>query len=159
MNSELISTLWALQRVKLMDLLCVIVRGAPGSGKSTWVRHNYPHGVVCSADNWRTKPSGEYVFKPEDNRHAHDACAALFDTCVNNRFPTVIVDNTNVKLWEFARYIKVAKDAGYTIHVVRLTGEYHSVHHVPYDVVVRMRDTFEDWPGETILTPTHFDLL
>jgi hypothetical protein len=30
---------------------CVITRGLPGSGKSTYIKNNYPDVVACSADN------------------------------------------------------------------------------------------------------------
>lgn len=41
----------------------IIMRGVPGSGKSTYVRNRYPEARVVSADRYFTDPAtGEYRF-------------------------------------------------------------------------------------------------
>lgn len=57
-----------------------------------------------------------YEFDPTKLKDAHQSCAdeALREMSVNHR-PLVIIDNTNVKNWEYKKYLQIAKDHSYTV--------------------------------------------
>jgi len=102
------------------SLTMFILRGLPGSGKSTVVRklkEVYPEASVCSADEYflsmgvyeydKTKLKDAHVFS---QNKAEEQCKSLVNT--------VIVDNTNVKKWEIVPYLKIASSKGYTVVIV-----------------------------------------
>lgn len=116
----------------------LIMRGLPGSGKSTLTREIckqlFPHGVqslVCSADNFFTDEEGNYNFDITKLSEAHDACFASFiEFCeLVNWFrkekdaemrDVCIVDNTNLSLFELSPYIMYARQAKIPVHIVEM---------------------------------------
>lgn len=135
----------------------IVLRGIPGSGKSTWVRKHCEGGdwVVCSADDFFVGTDGVYRFDASKLAQAHQACRFRFGGAIAGGAPSIVVDNTNTKLWEFQYYLDLAQNAGYDIEVVRLVVDVdvcvsRGVHGVPREAVERMADRFEDYPGEVI---------
>lgn len=136
------------------------MRGLPGSGKSTYLKENYPGAVVCSADNYfivRTEDGGEfYDFEPRLLPEAHKSCMQKFLRAVTEGVSTVAVDNTNVRVWEASPYYQVATAMGYEVEVIRVVADplicaARNIHGVPKDAVIRMAGSFEPalpWWGE-----------
>lgn len=97
----------------------IIMRGISGSGKSTLaqkIKLSSPEKrVIVSADDFFTFDSGEYLFDPTFLKHAHEMCKQKFLLALEKGVNTIIVDNTNTKLWECEDYIKWGKEAGYLV--------------------------------------------
>ncbi len=134
----------------------IIMQGLPGSGKSTWIKENHPNAVVCSADHYFTDPkTGEYKFNPAEIGEAHEACFRSFLDCLNTRdgfavatYNDIVVDNTNLSLWEMYPYISVALVHGYPVEVVRICADpevcaSRNVHGVPRETILRMAGRME----------------
>jgi len=119
-----------------------IVRGLPGSGKSTFAR-TLSGFVHLEADMYFVDSDGRYNYNPNELRRAHRWCQETARALVNSG-QKVVVSNTFTRLWEMEPYFDMAD----LVSVVRMTGEYDNIHSVPKDVIDRMRDRFEDYDGE-----------
>ena len=132
-----------------------IMRGIPGSGKSHYTR-KYPTAVICSADNYFKRPDGFYDFNFRVLKNAHAwcrkkvECAMAGDTWGPS--PSIIVDNTNTRHWEYAEYLKLADKYGYDVETI-VIGDFddasvkkyaeRNTHGVPVDKVIEMAQRFE----------------
>lgn len=97
-----------------------IMRGLPGSGKSTVVEHlkqTYPDIVVCSADSFFFREDGTYFRDDSRLSEVHDRCQAKALEAMKDNKP-VVVDNTNVRYWEMQKYFGYARQNGYITLVV-----------------------------------------
>mgnify|MGYP005839691283 CR=1 FL=1 len=133
-------------------LKLIIIRGIPGSGKTTIaneIKKNLPMSHF-EADDFFYLETGKYNFDPSKIKEAHAWCQKnVREALLNNQ--SVIVSNTFVKLWEMKYYIDLAKETGASLKVLRCTKEYKNIHGVPDEIVERMKSTFEDYEGEEVV--------
>jgi predicted kinase len=123
-----------------------IIRGVPGSGKSTKAREllaKNPKLKHFEADMFFER-SGPYKFNPAKIKDAHHWCQNEVRTSLKEGH-SVIVSNTFTKIWEMVAYIQMAKENGATVEVLTLDGGYENVHGVPKEKVQEMRDRFEKY--------------
>ena len=121
----------------------LIIRGLPGSGKSTFAKMlNRAH---YEADQFFTDPStGEYRFDATKLGAAHR-------TCMQNVFDALDLDldvtvaNTFTTLQEMRPYIHFCNDNDHTFTVIKCEGSYGSVHNVPEEAMCRMRARWQDY--------------
>lgn len=97
----------------------MIMRGIPGSGKSTLVEklkqeHN---PKVHSTDSYHLQ-NGKYVFQPSRLGEFHKRNQQAFKESLQAGEPLVVCDNTNLRHWEYEPYLKAARQAGYRTLVV-----------------------------------------
>ena len=119
----------------------VMLVGASGSGKSTWVSKQDP-GVIVSADHFFMK-DGQYQFDPSLLPQAHAACLSAFTKALEAQEPLIYVDNTSTRAWERKPYVDAAKKAGYEVwlRVFRIDPEIaasRNQHGVPLEAIKKM---------------------
>ena len=138
----------------------IIVRGAMGSGKSTFankltsklIRFGYKPTDIChfEADQFFMDEYGNYNFVPTKLWLAHKQCFEKTKKCLL-RDKIVIVSNTFATKKEMKPYMDFAEENDIPVEVYRCTGEYQNVHGVPDDVVVAKRKQMEDIPNEVFV--------
>ena len=138
----------------------IIVRGAMGSGKSTFankltnklIRFGYKPTDIChfEADQFFMDEYGNYNFVPTKLWLAHKQCLEKTKKCLL-RDKIVIVANTFATKKEMKPYMDFAEENDIPVEVYRCTGEYQNVHGVPDDVVVAKRKQMEDVPNEVFV--------
>lgn len=118
-----------------------IVRGLPGSGKTTLAERIAP--IVCSADDYFTDENGRYNFDPRRLRHAHDYCLRKTRKALSAGVDAVAVANTFTQSREAKKYFEAAEDYGYSVFVVECQSQFGSIHNVPEAAVEAMKERWE----------------
>jgi hypothetical protein len=134
--------------------LLIILRGLPGSGKSTIAKRlceSISGAVVCSADDYFTK-DGVYAFNPMEVPEAHNTCRNLAEHRMAQGYPAVIIDNTNTRLAHMEPYLLLAKKYGYQVVIKPVGGmrpenvePYHKrqTHRVPISTMIRLANEYQ----------------
>lgn len=127
---------------------CVVLRGLPGSGKSTLVallasQFGFVH---LEADQHFVK-NGVYRFDPARVADAHAEVARDALTALQAK-RQVVVANTHVRLWEMAAVVGAARLAGRTLCFVECQGAWPNVHGLAEPVLGSMRQRWELLPSE-----------
>jgi predicted kinase len=129
-----------------------LVRGIPGSGKSTFAKHIWDDFVICEADKYFVnKETGEYNFDPSKLKEAHEWCRNEVETRMKDHqanpqyYPEIVVSNTFTQEWEMQSYMDLAKKYGYRVTTLIIENRHggSNIHNVPEETLDRMRQRFE----------------
>jgi predicted kinase len=129
-----------------------LVRGIPGSGKSTFAKHIWNEYAVCEADKFfHNKETGEYKFDASRLKEAHEWCRNEVETRMKDHqanpqyYPEIAVSNTFTQEWEMQTYIDLANKYGYQVTTLIVENRHgnRNVHNVPDETLDRMRQRFE----------------
>lgn len=147
------------EQLKEQNIL-LILRGLPGSGKSTFAkkvqslaRKDKWRAVICSTDNWNEFVNGDYLFERETLGWFHELNDNVAEICMVRGCNLVIIDNTNIKRKDFASYIYSARAEGF-LCLERLIGGYseddvelyaeRNTHGVPIKTIKRMAESLRN---------------
>lgn len=119
-----------------------IIRGLPGSGKTT-LAHTIADDNVCEADDYFINSDGEYVYNRANVPVAHRYCRSKCERLMAQREITIAVSNTFTRHIEYESYLELADKYDYRVIKIICTGNFKNVHNVPEEVIQRMRDRFE----------------
>lgn len=139
--------------------LLILVRGVPGSGKSTfakhWVNSAAPKGqeiLHFEADQYFVDSEGNYNFDPSLLPYAHQECYTnTLKGLASGK--DVIVSNTFVRSWEMQKYLNLPKELpnlNIDVLVVEMHNEFESVHGVPKEKIKQMKARFDELPKHLV---------
>ena len=130
-----------------MEKTLYIVRGIPGSGKSTFAKTL--GGTHFETDEF-FMVDGEYKFDPTKLKDAHRWCQDSVNTAMilnhtaglNN---VIVVSNTFTQEWEMEAYYKLAETYDYRVFSLIVENRHggENLHNVPEDKIEAMRKRFE----------------
>lgn len=123
----------------------ILLRGVPGSGKTTLAKSIQPDFRVSADDFFMV--NGNYEFDASKLKEAHNWCQTEVWNYMSNSdsSETVIcVDNTFTQLWEMVYYYQAAYTHGFTVSSVIVENRHGgtSTSGISEDKVDRMRERF-----------------
>jgi translation initiation factor RLI1 len=118
----------------------VLIRGVPGSGKTTKAKSM--SGYVHLEADMYFDVKGKYVYDPSKIKEAHDWCVAAAAKSLQAG-KSVVVSNTFKNVWEMKRYV----DLGFSFQVIEMNGSWPNVHGVPENKVEQMKKNMEQLPA------------
>jgi predicted kinase len=127
-----------------MEKILYIVRGVPGSGKSTFAKSICPDYYICEADTFMYE-DGVYKFSPTKLKEAHKFCQDRVNNLMVLECPRIVVSNTFTREWEMEAYFEMAKIHDYTVFTLIVENRHGGMneHGCPEEDVQKMRDRFE----------------
>lgn len=136
----------------MVEKTLFIVRGLPGSGKSTFAKKLVGSDfLVCEADKYFIDDDGKYNFDFTKIKDAHRWCQELVETymkdsLVNDQFyREIAVSNTFTQEWEMKPYFELAEKYGYKVFTIVVENRHggKNIHGVPDDKLEIMKNRFE----------------
>ena len=134
-----------------MSGILFLVRGLPGSGKTSLATHIWNEYAVCEADKFFYDKEGNYNFDPSKIKDAHAWCKNQVETRMADHqlneqyYPEIAVSNTFTQEWEMEDYYKLAEKYNYKVVSLIVENRHGSknVHGVPDDKLEIMKNRFE----------------
>ena len=123
----------------------ILIRGLPGSGKSTFAkslvegRNLYAH---VEADDY-FMIDGVYNFQARELPMAHRQCQHITSRLLSFGY-SVVVSNTFTQKWEMETYIHMAAEFSAELFIITMNGNFGSIHNVPDEAIARMKNRWED---------------
>lgn len=127
----------------------VLIRGLPGTGKSTLAR-TMEGFVVCEANAFFYK-TGSYRFDGRLLSASHIQCQEDVRWALENG-ENVVVANTFTELWEMDVYIKMGQEFSCEIEIIEQKVFFKNIHNVPDETMRRMRNKWEALPEDYLTT-------
>ena len=127
-----------------------IIRGAPGSGKTTLAKnlasvmnHSGRVAVVVEADEYFVK-DGVYTYDASKIKDAHKWCQEQTSRYLKEGM-AVMVPNTFTKLWELTPYLGMSD----RVTIIRSLGDWSNIHNVPVETIQRMTNGYEEYQAHS----------
>ena len=128
----------------------ILLRGLPGSGKSTLgqiILHNpsTENSHVLSADDYFIDENGNYNFDASKIRLAHNFCQEKCAERMRHEISKIVVANTFTQEWEMEKYYEMAERYQYRVHSVIVENKHNgkNIHGVPEDKLQQMKERFQ----------------
>jgi len=120
----------------------ILLRGLPGSGKSTFA--NLLGGIHVEADQYFMQ-DGEYKFDASKLKQAHNWCKLRVEHSMEDGADKITVSNTFTQEWEMDAYFELAEKYGYQTSCLIVENRHGGVneHGVPTDKLEQMKNRFE----------------
>lgn len=127
----------------------ILVRGLPGSGKTT-VAKQFGTVWIIAADDYFTDEDEVYEWVPSEVHRAHQWCRQKVWGWMTMKSPLIVVHNTFSRNWEMKSYLDMADALGYSVSVISVESGLsvqelaeRNIHGVPEDTIAKMKACWE----------------
>ena len=132
-----------------------IIRGLPGSGKSTIAKELAKAAVadglsvvIHTTDDYHMV-DGKYCYDPPKSKEYHRKNFLAFQCSCRKGIAVVVCPNTNIHKGQYGRYEECAKEHGYTVFKIVMdefsirTAGRRTEHKMPENIIYGMKKDFE----------------
>jgi hypothetical protein len=120
----------------------LIVRGLPGSGKSTYIKNNY-HGIFTMETDMFNCNCGQYNWTLERSNNAINLIENIFrDVITRPNHPDICLTGVFGRPKTFIYYIANALQMQYQVYIKTITTQYQNIHNVPLDTLAKFKQYF-----------------
>lgn len=133
----------------------IILRGLPGSAKSTRANKDYPNHLHYEPDHLFCDTRGTYRFDYQLFDKAKEFTRHMVDFALA-RGEDVVVSDVFPKLEELKPYFDLAEAHNAVVRVIDCTESFGNNHRVPVMVLKRMQDEFELYQHDALHSPAIF---
>ena len=134
---------------EVKKLKLYLVRGLPGSGKSTYAKKEFvnKHGFLHFENDMYFMHNGKYEFDSSKYKDAANWCYSQTDKALAAG-RDVVVSNVFITFKSTRRYLQLAKKYNAEFKIFRKDKDYGNMHDVPENVLAQFKRLFQDIPGE-----------
>ena len=135
--------------------LAVILRGVPGSGKSTFVNtlRSFPGSIAIHAvDDLHVDDQGNFLWDEENQERLYTLNFANFVKSCASGTELVICDAINIEVDDFQKYVDIANQYEYSVYVVTPNpptpeqSTKRNKHHTSSSQAKEMYSRWQHWP-------------
>jgi predicted kinase len=130
----------------IMTKALIIIRGLPGSGKTTLAKLLSENGKYpCfSVDDFFTDEAGNYKFDFEKNYLAYKSCEKNTEQAMLKGESKIFLHNVFSMEWEIAFYLKLAATCGYQVHFITTENRHggKNTHAITDEQLKKMAENF-----------------
>lgn len=143
-----------------MNKIAVILRGVPGSGKSSFVdllRSTSKNVAIHAIDDLHVDLSGNFLWDEENQSRLYTLNFANFVKSCSAGTEVVICDAINIETKDFENYVDIAKKFDYQVYVVTPDQPSPSLstkrnkHHTSSTQAKEMYQRWQHWPSDKML--------
>ncbi len=128
-----------------------IMRGVPGSGKSTTAKMLAgEHGIIHAVDTYHTDEQGNFLWSDEKSEERYQKNFEAFVASLDKEIPVVVCDCINITKSEYLKYVNAGNERGYVTATVTMRpispelSEQRNKHDVTAEQVKEMYERWED---------------
>jgi predicted kinase len=131
------------------DKFAFIMRGVPGSGKSSTALYLAgDSGIIHAVDKYHTDPTGKFVWDEQRADEFYGKNFLEFSESCRRGNAVVVCDCINVEHKEFQKYIDIARQFGYitsTVVMDQPDPEVASTRNKHFVTIEQIKDMYNRW--------------